>query len=171
MRCGYILLNGITRCVSPMKISRHPQAKLSDGDLPPLDNRPWAHRCSLDRTGSRFECCTRFLPEDSCPARDQLSRNGASGNPGAIQSHIVRRGASPRTAKRRNTARSCERSSFGERFGTGEGEAHSGSVLGVLDLQGLHGVPQRTSRRARRAALVEGHPARPKARSGSRGGR
>jgi hypothetical protein len=40
MRRGSILLNGITRCVSPMMISRHPQAKLSSGEKPPLDDRP-----------------------------------------------------------------------------------------------------------------------------------
>jgi hypothetical protein len=34
------LLNGITRCVSPMKISRHPPAKLSSGDEPPMGGRP-----------------------------------------------------------------------------------------------------------------------------------
>jgi hypothetical protein len=78
MRRGSILLNGITRCVSPMKISRHPQAKLSNGDDPPLDNRPRLPGCSLHRTGCPDSRGTRFLPEDSCQARGQLSRGRRS---------------------------------------------------------------------------------------------
>jgi hypothetical protein len=37
---GSILLNGITPCVSPMRFSRHPRTKLTNGDRPPVARRP-----------------------------------------------------------------------------------------------------------------------------------
>lgn len=37
---GSTLLNGITQCVSPMRFSQHPRAKLTNGDSPPVARRP-----------------------------------------------------------------------------------------------------------------------------------
>jgi hypothetical protein len=77
---GSTLLNGITRCVSPMRFSQHPRTKLTNGDSPPVARRPRPSGAPLIVTSSDT-AATRFLSEVSrapggCGANKALELTG-----------------------------------------------------------------------------------------------
>lgn len=100
MRRGSILLNGITPYVSPMRSSRHPRAKLLNGDGPPLatsasaPGRVTDHTCSDSRPSP-----PRFLAEVSRPSAWAAPEKTASKRP--VRSSVSTSSSPSEAARRR----------------------------------------------------------------------